>query len=105
MSCGIEEECEGFDMGSREELGVKRKSLNKKRIEEKVFVIGNDNGEYLVEKGKEKVVNGMWEFGMREERNGNDVICDDLGKSMERIKEGVFKLKDEFSDVRWEIKV
>lgn len=35
----------------------------------------------------------MWQFPMREQTNANDVISDDLGKSIETINEPVFKLK------------
>lgn len=92
-------------MGTTQELPVKTKSLNKKTIEQKVFLIRNDNGQYLLEKRKEKLLNGMWQFPMREQTNANDVISDDLGKSIETINEPVFKLKHQFTHLTWEIKV
>ena len=42
---------------------------------------------------------------MREQTNANDVISDDLGKSIETINEPVFKLKHQFTHLTWEIKV
>ena len=47
----------------------------------------------------------MWQFPMREQTNANDVISDDLGKSIETINEPVFKLKHQFTHLTWEIKV
>ncbi len=52
LFCPIQEHCEAFHMGTAQELPVKTKSLNK-NVEQKVFLIRNDNGQYLLEKRKE----------------------------------------------------
>lgn len=105
LFCPIQEHCEAFHMGTAQELPVKTKSLNKKNVEQKVFLIHNDNGQYLLEKRKEKLLNGMWQFPMREQTNANDVISDDLGKRIETINEPVFKLKHQFTHLTWDIEV
>ena len=71
-------------MGTAQELPMKTKSLNK-NVEQKVFLIRNDKGQYLLEKRKEKLLNGMWQFPMREQTNANDVISDDLGKESKQL--------------------
>ena len=38
LFCPIQEHCEAFHMGTTQELPVKTKSLNKKTIEQKVFL-------------------------------------------------------------------
>ncbi len=49
------------------------KNVSKKVIEQSVFLIRNNQGQYLLQKRSEKLLHGMWQFPMFEKVSMLDV--------------------------------
>ncbi|ATH62306.1 A/G-specific adenine glycosylase [Staphylococcus pasteuri] len=105
MFCPVQENCEAFDKGTVLDLPVKTKNLKKKTIEQSVFLIRNNKGQYLLEKRQERLLNGMWEFPMFEASNAISEISHKLKHDIEPLPEHIFKLKHQFTHLTWNIKV
>ena len=66
LFCPVQDNCEAFHEGTTEDLPIKTKNI-KENYQSKVFLIRNNNGQYLLEKRQEKLLNGMWQFPMRKQ--------------------------------------
>ena len=50
LFCPVQDNCEAFHEGTTEDLPIKTKNI--KTINQKVFLIRNNNGQYLLENDK-----------------------------------------------------
>lgn len=105
LFCPVQDNCEAFHEGTTEDLPIKTKNIKKKTINQKVFLIRNNNGQYLLEKRQEKLLNGMWQFPMREASVADNLLTQELGVKVETLEEPIFELRHQFTHMTWNIKV
>ncbi|MBL7565917.1 A/G-specific adenine glycosylase [Staphylococcus saccharolyticus] len=105
LFCPVQDHCEAFHNRTTQELPVKTKNIKKRTLNQKVFLIRNDEGKYLLEKRKDKLLNGMWQFPMREASVADNKITKDIGIKIETIKTPIFELRHQFTHMTWNIKV
>ncbi|MCI2955228.1 A/G-specific adenine glycosylase [Staphylococcus caprae] len=105
LFCPVQENCEAFHEGTTQELPVKTKNIKKKTVNQKVLLIRNSKGQYLLEKRQEKLLNGMWQFPMREESDADAQLSDYLGLRVQSLEEPIYELRHQFTHMTWNIKV
>ncbi|MBO1199804.1 A/G-specific adenine glycosylase [Staphylococcus simiae] len=105
LFCPVQEHCEAFHIGNMTELPVKTKNIKKKTITQKVFLIRNEAGQYLLEKRQQKLLNGMWQFPMHEFKNADKAMSELLNTAITTLDEPLMQLKHQFTHLTWDIKV
>ncbi|SUM33935.1 A G-specific DNA glycosylase [Staphylococcus gallinarum] len=66
LFCPVQTQCEAFEKGTVLELPVKTTKVKKRHIKQHVYIVKNENNEYLIEQRTQKLLNQMWEFPMYE---------------------------------------
>ena len=105
LFCPVQENCEAFDKGTFEKLPVKSKNVSKKVIEQSVFSIRNNQGQYLLQKRSEKLLHGMWQFPMFESEHARHEMTEKIGHVIQPVETPIFELKHQFTHLTWKIKV
>ncbi|MBE5665301.1 A/G-specific adenine glycosylase [Staphylococcus sp. SS60] len=105
LFCPVQDNCEAFDKGTFEKLPVKSKNISKKVIEQSVFLIRNEQGQYILQKRGEKLLHGMWQFPMYESKDAIREISDKLNMTIQTVETPIFELKHQFTHLTWKIKV
>ena len=105
LFCPVQENCEAFDKGTFEKLPVKSKNVSKKVIEQSVFLIRNNQGQYLLQKRSEKLLHGMWQFPMFESEHARRKMTEKIGHDIQPVETPIFELKHQFTHLTWKIKV
>ncbi|WP_188349895.1 NUDIX domain-containing protein, partial [Staphylococcus aureus] len=105
LFCPVQENCEAFDKGTFEKLPVKSKNVSKKVIEQSVFLIRNNQGQYLLQKRSEKLLHGMWQFPMFESEHARREMTEKIGHDIQPVETPIFELKHQFTHLTWKIKV
>ena len=105
LICPVQENCEAFDKGTFEKLPVKSKNVSKKVIEQSVFLIRNNQGQYLLQKRSEKLLHGMWQFPMFESEHARRKMTEKIGHDIQPVETPIFELKHQFTHLTWKIKV
>ena len=104
MFCPVQEHCEAFEQGTVEQLPVKTTKVKKKHIKKNVYIVSNENGDLLIEKRTQKLLNNMWEFPMYEAES-NENINTELSTEIEFQSKPVYSLKHQFTHLTWDIDV
>lgn len=105
LFCPVQENCEAFDKGTFEKLPVKSKNVSKKVIEQSVFLIRNNQGQYLLQKRSEKLLHGMWQFPMFKSEHARREMTEKIGHDIQPVETPIFELKHQFTHLTWKIKV
>lgn len=105
LFCPVQEHCEAFHQGTVNELPVKVKKTKKKTINQKVYLVRNSKGQYLLEKRQEKLLNGMWQFPMFEASQADEAITEKLQHHVDATTDPIFELKHQFTHLTWKIGV
>ena len=66
--------------------------------------MSNENGDLLIEKRTQKLLNNMWEFPMYEAES-NENINTELSTEIEFQSKPVYSLKHQFTHLTWDIDV
>lgn len=104
LFCPVQENCEAFEKGTVNDLPVKTTKVSKKIIKQHVYIIKNNENEYLIEQRTAKLLNNMWEFPMYEATQ-KDNINTELAMSMTFSDKPIYKLKHQFTHLQWDIEV
>ena len=86
------------------ELPVKTTKVKKRHIKQHVYIVKNENNEYLIEQRTQKLLNQMWEFPMYEAES-NESIQQTLGQEISFNEKPVYTLKHQFTHITWDISV
>lgn len=105
LFCPVQENCEAFRKGTTLDLPIKTKKPAKKIINQEVFLVRNQKGQYLIEKRQEKLLNGMWQFPMFESPNGIQKLENKLNHSLTLSENIIFQLKHQFTHKTWNLNV
>lgn len=103
LFCPVSEHCEAYREGTVQELPVKRKKVKKEVIDMDVYVIKNEQGQYLIEQRTSRLLKGMWQFPMFE--SNKEDARKALGDSLTIEKENIYKLKHQFTHKTWNLTV
>jgi A/G-specific adenine glycosylase len=90
--------------GTVNDLPVKTTKVSKKIIKQHVYIIKNNENEYLIEQRTAKLLNNMWEFPMYEATQ-KDNINTELATNMTFSDKPIYKLKHQFTHLQWDIEV
>jgi A/G-specific adenine glycosylase len=104
LFCPVQDNCEAFDKGTVNDLPVKTTKVSKKIIKQHVYIIKNNENEYLIEQRTAKLLNNMWEFPMYEATQ-KDNINTELATNMTFSDKPIYKLKHQFTHLQWDIEV
>lgn len=104
LFCPVQDNCEAFEKGTVNDLPVKTTKVSKKIIKQHVYIIKNNESEYLIEQRTAKLLNNMWEFPMYEATQ-KDNINTELAMSMTFSDKPIYKLKHQFTHLQWDIEV
>lgn len=108
LLCPVREFCTAFNEGNPEELPVKTKKKTTKNLHYDVFVVKNENGQFLIEKRPEKgLLANMWQFPMFEQNNNAEHTNESLLSTNYRLellgREKLVTFKHVFSHLIWHI--
>lgn len=103
--CPIQTHCESYDKGTVSMLPVKTKKTKKKIMHYNVYLIENENGEYLIEQRNEKLLNQMWQFPMALSDTDVSQLKTMYGASLQisNTKSGV--VKHQFTHMTWVLNI
>ncbi|MBF7030789.1 A/G-specific adenine glycosylase [Staphylococcus kloosii] len=104
LFCPVQDNCEAFEQGTVNDLPVKTTKVSKKIIKQHVYIIKNNENEYLIEQRTAKLLNNMWEFPMYEATQ-KDNINTELAMNMTFSDKPIYKLKHQFTHLQWDIEV
>jgi A/G-specific adenine glycosylase len=104
LFCPVQDNCEAFEKGTVNDLPIKTTKVSKKIIKQHVYIIKNDESEYLIEQRTAKLLNNMWEFPMYEASHKGDINTE-LEINMTFSDKPIFKLKHQFTHLQWDIEV
>jgi A/G-specific adenine glycosylase len=104
LFCPVQDNCEAFEKGTVNDLPVKTTKVSKKIIKQHVYIIKNNENEYLIEQRTAKLLNNMWEFPMYEATQ-KDNINTELAMNMTFSDKPIYKLKHQFTHLQWDIEV
>ncbi|MCD8821997.1 A/G-specific adenine glycosylase [Staphylococcus gallinarum] len=104
LFCPVQTQCEAFEKGTVLELPVKTTKVKKRHIKQHVYIVKNENNEYLIEQRTQKLLNQMWEFPMYEAES-NESIQQTLGQEITFNEKPVYTLKHQFTHITWDISV
>lgn len=104
LFCPVQDNCEAFEQGTVNDLPVKTTKVSKKIIKQHVYIIKNNENEYLIEQRTAKLLNNMWEFPMYEATQ-KDNINTELAMNMTFSDKPNYKLKHQFTHLQWDIEV
>lgn len=105
LFCPVQENCEAFDKGTVNDLPVKNKKIKKTNVDLKVVLIRDSQGNYLVERREEKLLNGMWQFPMRAFDSAEDELSNQLNYKITTNDEEIYKIKHQFTHKTWNLHV
>jgi A/G-specific adenine glycosylase len=100
LFCPVQDNCEAFEQGTVNDLPVKTTKVSKKIIKQHVYIIKNNENEYLIEQRTAKLLNNMWEFPMYEATQ-KDNINTELAMNMTFSDKPIYKLKHQFTHLQW----
>ena len=104
LFCPVQDNCEAFEKGTVNDLPIKTTKVSKKIIKQHVYIIKNNENEYLIEQRTAKLLNNMWEFPMYEATQ-KDNINTELAMNMTFSDKPIYKLKHQFTHLQWDIEV
>lgn len=104
LFCPVQDNCEAFEQGTVNDLPVKTTKVSKKIIKQHVYIIKNNENEYLIEQRTAKLLNNMWEFPMYEATQ-KDNINTEMAMNMTFSDKPIYKLKHQFTHLQWDIEV
>ncbi|MDT3958901.1 A/G-specific adenine glycosylase [Staphylococcus kloosii] len=104
LFCPVQDNCEAFEKGTVNDLPIKTTKVSKKIIKQHVYIIKNNESEYLIEQRTAKLLNNMWEFPMYEASHKADINTE-LEMNLTFSNKPIFKLKHQFTHLQWDIEV
>lgn len=110
LLCPVQEQCKAFDEGLVEELPIKSKAKKKKIENHAVFIIQNNNDDYLIEyRHKKGLLHALWQFPMIESKQTDFMNLEEEFESAYPLDVVVQKeigtLKHVFTHIVWNLTI
>ena len=108
LLCPVREYCIAFREGDADQLPIKTKKAKTKKVQFKVYVARNQDGQYLIEKRpSEGLLADMWQFPMVEENensNSEQTFQQNYNVQISNyVDKELLKFKHIFSHLTWEM--